>query len=168
MSGWPSRIFKSMLGATLRDARPVENPEIEWAARYIELLKHTAVGAALIAPRATLCAEWNTGTSSFTIHHQAEAWNVNNALAHPTLDRTSTGSYTYTFAATYPDMDGALVAFDPRGYRVDICKQLPSSDVLPYHPAVYRAGDIELPALYVRLRDAGDTSVDVPFWLEVL
>jgi hypothetical protein len=168
MSGWPSRILKSMLGATLRDARPVEKPELEWAARYIELTKHAAVGAALVIPRATLCAEWNTTTSSFTVHHQAEAWNVNNVIAHPTLTRYDAGSYGYVFASTYDDMDGNAVPFDPRGFRV--CECVTQGILMGTIRARCRRALTEgTPTILITLKEEGSgISVDVPFWLEVL
>lgn len=168
MSGWPSRILKSELGSTLRDPRTVEHPELEWAARYIELLKHQAVGAALCASRVSLCAAWNTGTSAFDVYQQHEAWNPTGAVAHPVLARTSAGLYTYTFAATYADMDGESVVFAAHGFRVQACGILPTADALPYQAHVELDSEEATPTLVVTMRGADGAPVDAPFWLEVL
>ena len=168
MSGFPSRILNSQLGSTLRDPRPVEHPEYEWAADYIELLKWQAVGAALCSPRAQLCAAWNTGTEEFDIFTQDEAWNPTRAQAHPALARTSAGIYTYTFAQLYDDQGGAHVALEIHGFRAVACPVLPTDADGPYPVEVTRDSTAETPTLTITIMDSTDTPADVPFWLEVL
>jgi hypothetical protein len=166
MSGFPSRIVKADLGSTLRDSRPVEHPEYEWAAAYIELMKWQAVGVALCSPRAVLCAAWNG--AAFVVAVQEEAWNPARAVAHPTLARTSAGLYTYAFAAHYLDFSGNSVALVLSGFRGVACPILPTDAEAPYSVDVARNSEAAVPTINITIKDHSGTAADVPFWLEVL
>jgi hypothetical protein len=168
MSGFPARVLKSELGSTLRDPRPVEHPEYEWAADYIELLKWQAIGAALCSPRAIVCAAWNSGTEEFDIFTQEEAWNPSHAQTHPELERTSAGVYTYTFAQIYDDQAGEHVALEIYGFSAKACPVLPTDADGPYSVEVTRDSTAGVPTLMITITDADTDPADVPFLLEVL
>ncbi len=165
MSGYPSRIVRSVLGPTFKDVRPVEHPEREISAESGNLLCNIATAANLIQPRASLVAIWSG--SAFAILHQEEAWNVDHAQTHPQLERSSAGVYSYTFASSYKDKDGVDVPTTLVSARVT------ASDV----PLVFSPADAPRGAAFidpavpyaVQIRTwSGTTLGDYRFWLEVL
>lgn len=109
MSGFPVRTLRSEFGPTFKDARPVEKPENEQSAESTNLSLHVTAGAGLVVPLFSLVVEWDPTLGDFHVYHQTETWNVDNALAHPVLSRIGSGSYTYKFANSYPDMNGEAV-----------------------------------------------------------
>jgi hypothetical protein len=157
MSGFPIRSLLQTLGTRLRDARPIEHPELEVSAERINKHEALAVAANLVIPRASIVAEWNAVTSSFGILHQEEAWNVDHAQAHPILARTSTGIYTYTFASSYLDRDAIAVATNLVSARLS-CNAT----------VVYPQWTISGITVNVFLSDVDVAPMDARFWLEVL
>jgi hypothetical protein len=109
MSGWPSRVIRSLFGPELEDDYPVQNPltDIPAAAHNLGFHQIAGLNVALL-PRAVVVAEWTGG--ALQIYYQAEAWNASESQAHPVLARTGAGTYTLTFASTYLDKDANPVA----------------------------------------------------------
>lgn len=164
MAGFPRRFFRSFLGPTLVDRRPVENKKHEVPAAALNALFAQICGLNLVVPRVSLAARWDGST--FRIEHQAEAWNPDGNLARPTLARASTGVYSYTFAASYPDEEGATVSTELRAPRVT-CQKVLSAFSGRIEPHAWLDADNPL-IVHIRLWDASGTLVDEPFWLEVL
>lgn len=163
MSGFPTRFSRTQLGPKFRDNYPVENPETDIGAQQFNAAFWQVAGINLIVPRVSLIAVW--GGSSFTINHQAEAWNPDNAQAHPVLARTSAGVYTYTFASTYTDEDGVAISLALLSARVTVHKALTAfaDRVVGF---VWKDGSNPL-ILQIRLwKETDGTAVDEPFWLE--
>lgn len=164
--GWPLRIVRALL-PTMDELIPKEHPEQDVGGGDFNLDWWQLAGANLVIPRAVLAAKYNTGTSAFVKSYQEEAWNVNSALAHPTLARAGAGEYSYTFAATYPDKDGNLVATVLGEPDVRATKVLAvyADRVDAY--AWIDAGDPLV--IQVRLFNAAGAGVDdVPFLLKVM
>lgn len=163
MSGFPSRLLRSMLGPRLRDRRPVENPETEIPASAFEALFRQVCGLNLGAARVQLIAHYTGGV--FQIRHQSEAWAPDNDQAHPVLERGSAGMYTYTFASQYKDGEGRDVItelFAARATWLGVAETVGARGsahawVHPNDPLVIHIRTFD---------DAGDPS-DEPFWLEV-
>lgn len=162
--GYPSRLSRSALGPRLRNAWPVENPEIDTDAAAWNTLCDQAAGLnKAVIWRAAIAAAWN-GTD-FDVDYQEEAWNADGDQAHPALERTSTGVYTYTFAAAYDDAEGTSVSTElvaPRATsRNPVTTYASRVDgyawVDPANPLVVQ----------VRLFDGSGNPADVPFMLEV-
>lgn len=162
---FPGRVLRRVFGPKYRDARPVENPETEFSAQKMEVLLWQVSGMNLVVPRASVFAEWD-GTR-FVIAHRAEAWNVNGDQPAPLLERTGAGEYTYAFAASYLNNEGADVVTNIIGARASCAKVLDSFDD---RIEVYAWKDPDNPLrVQVRLWNAGSgAGVDAPFWLEVL
>lgn len=163
MTTWPNRLLRQLFGPTLRSLFPVENPEYDVGAETFNSLFWQLAGTNLVVHRVYLEASWNG--SSFDIDSQAEAWNPNGDVAHPVLARASAGVYSYTFAATYQDMDGNAVQTVLGAPRVK------SHRVLTGFPDRIEAEawvDPSAPLVVeVRLWEADGTPVDHPFSLEV-
>jgi hypothetical protein len=164
MSGFPTRIIRSLLGPKFRDLYPAENPETDISAAAFNVGFWQLAGVNLTAARVSLVADW--GGSSFTVEHQAEAWIADNAQAHPVLARTSAGVYTYTFASTYENEDGTAIATDLGPPRVTVHKELTAfADRVSGHAWVATGAPL---VVQIRIWDASGVAVDEPFWLEVL
>lgn len=169
MSGFPLRCLRSAFGSILRDARPVEHPELECSATRINLNEHVTAAASLLLPRVSLCAEWIAATSSFQIYHQEEAWNVNHEQAHPTLARSTDGAYSYTFAATYLDADGVAVATNIFAARCTAIQSTNSGGGLPVLKSGTELSSASpLVVQFFTYDVAGTSPEDHRFWLEVL
>lgn len=164
---FPKRYTRDALGPKLRNQYPVENPETDVDAAALNALFWSATGAQLMVPRASLVAEWDGGSSAFTVFHQEEAWNPSRDQLHPELERDDPGTYHYTFAPTYLDEDGTevstvLIAADA---KVVLQPGLPGAiyDALAYidgtDPLVIRVSVFD--------RVTFDPA-DVRFWLEVM
>jgi hypothetical protein len=120
-----------------------------------------ATGVNLVAARASLVAEWNGGTSTFDVLHQEETWNVDHSQAHPELDRTSAGVYTYQFASSYLDVSGIAVNTVAVAARCS-----PSQDGGGCTAEAW-VDSADATMVHVETKDGG-TAADVRFWLEVL
>jgi hypothetical protein len=131
------------------------------AAAYLELLIQMTVGANLVLPRASLVADWNSGTSAFDILHQEEAWNVDHVQPHPVIARTSTGVYTYQFDATYNDLSGLAVNTALSAAR---CTH---SEVGGGCTAEAWVDASDATLVHIETKDGG-SAADIRFWLEVL
>lgn len=167
MSGFPSRFLRKELGPRLVDTRQVADPQHEVSAARLNLLEHQAVGAALVVPRLTLVASWQS--SAWQVSHQEEAWNADHQQGRPALTRLGAGFYTYTCSSTYLDEAGATVQLALSAARVS-AQSLP---IFGNPGSVYLGGAIVDPTnraqIIIRILDM-ETSmgVDVPFWLEAL
>ncbi len=163
--GFPKRFTRDQLGPTLRNTYPVENPETDIGAETWNAVFHQTSGMNLIVPRVALIATW--GGSAFNIAHQAEAWNPRGTQAHPTLARTSTGLYTYTFASTYLDEDGVEQSLALGAPRADVSTALTAfADRLEAHTWVDTSNPL---IVQVRIwKSADGTATDARFWLEVM
>lgn len=161
---FPVRILRSIFGPTFQDTRPVEHPETEFGADKMELLLWQLGGMNQTAARATLAAAWVT--SAFQVFHQGQAWNPKGAQANPVLARTSAGVYTWTFAATYPDLDGVQVSPNIGAVRITCHKILANfGDRIEAH-AWRDASNAGL--VHIRLWSTAGAPVDEPFWIEAL
>lgn len=110
MSGFPSRPTLPAFGPEHpRDALASTDAETEFGAAQLRILKWQAAGLGLVAPVSFVAARHDG--SSFTTLVRREGWNpkAETSLA-PTVARSSTGVYTVTYAATYPDETGAATA----------------------------------------------------------
>jgi len=163
MSGFPSRVLRSLFGPKLINTAPVENPETDIPESAFNTLFHQVAGMNLVLPRVALIASY-TGAVQ-TISHQAEAWNPENAQAHPVLARAAAGQYTYTFAATYKDENGADVPTVLLAPRVSCQRDLTAGFASRIEAHAWK--DTNPLVINVRLWDAGGAGVDHPFWLEV-
>lgn len=165
MAGLPTRFLRSVLGPKFRDPRPVEHPEWEMAAAAMNLLCQASIGHGLVAPRASLVASSTAGGNVIT--HQEEAWNDDHKQAHPALARQGNGTYTYTFASSYLDLDGTAVPTNLTAVRVNILHAPETFDQSSL-PGAY-AWIAPASPLVVQIRTwSGILLVDYPFWLEVL
>lgn len=156
MPGFPLRSIMQSFGSRLRDARPVEHPELERGAARANLTEHIAAGSSLILPRASLIAQWSVSLGAFEIYHQEEAWNSRHEQAHPTLARLFAGAYTYTFASTYLDLDGVAQPFEILAVR---CSVIASNN--PAAGCSHSANEVLLEVQH------SDALADMRFWLEV-
>lgn len=163
MTGFPSRITRGTLGPKFVNAAPVEQPEQDIGDQQFNAAFWQVAGMNLGAPRVSLIAAY-VG-AAFVVANKTEAWNPDGTQAHPVLARTSAGVYTYTFAASYLDEDGAAVPTVLRAPRLSCHKVLTAfADRIEAHAWV----DVTNP-LILQLRlwtGAAGTAVDEPFWLE--
>jgi hypothetical protein len=106
---FPKRILRSALGPKLANNYPVENPTSDVGAETLNPAFAALAGLSLLSSRATFIGRWAGTGQNFAISEQEEAWNDDHDQAHPTPSRTSTGLYSYLFAATYLDEDGVAV-----------------------------------------------------------
>jgi hypothetical protein len=116
MAGLPTRPSLTSFGTKRKDRTPPRSAEHDVGAAFINLVRWTLAGLGQSSPRAwALCTVSGT---SITLTAQGNAWHG----SAPTPGRSSTGVYTLTYAATYPDADsvaastnllGAVVS--PRG-----------------------------------------------------
>lgn len=138
------------------------------AAEAMNLLCHTAVGAGLIVPRASLIAS-ATGAGT-TITHQEETWNPDHAQGHPGLARAAAGAYTYTFAANYNDFDGNSTPITLVSARAKIVWGIAvGSFSAASVPQAISWIDPSASPPQVNIRTwLGTTLTDYPFWLEVM
>jgi hypothetical protein len=164
MSSFPSRVTRAEYGPDFEDTRPVEHPETEFGAEKMNLLLWQSTGMNMTAARLSLVASWVS--SAFQIAHQGEAWNPKNEQDHPVLARTGTGVYTYTLAATYPDIDGNDVAPSIGAPRVT-CHKVLTAFADRIVAEAWRDASLAN-VIHIRLWDATGTAVDEPFWLEAL
>lgn len=161
---FPARVLRAVFGPDFINTRPVEHPQTEFDANAMQVLLWQVSGTNQSAVRATVAAKW-TG-SAFQIFHQGEAWNPEGSQTPPLLERASTGVYTWTFASTYPDVEGNDVSPNIGPVRVSSHKVLTAfADRIEAH-AWRDAADASI--IHVRLWDASGTPVDEPFWLEAL
>lgn len=162
--GFPTRFLRSLLGPTIENAYPVENPKIHIGEQTWNPLFWQVAGMNLIAPRSSLVASWNG--SAFTISHQHEAWNAENEQAHPQLTRQSTGRYRYTFAASYLDEKGNAVTTVLGPPRIT-----PHSAVAAWSSQLYPYAWIDPGSplvVEISVWNFAGAATDAPFWLEVL
>jgi hypothetical protein len=165
--GFPKRFTRDQLGPQLRNTYPVENPETDIGAETWNPLMHQVSGMNLVVPRVALVAAW--GGAAFDLATQAEAWNPKGDQAHPVLGRTSTGDYTYTFAATYKDEDGVAQPLALGAPRVTPFGA--PIGVLDYLPHAFTWIDTVNPLIVqLRIFDVANAyaPLDWPFWLEVM
>ena len=163
MSGFPSRFLRSLLGPKFVNTNPAENPETDVGAQQFNAAFHQVAGMNLVVPRVALIASYSGG--GFVYSHQAEAWNPENAQAHPVLARSAAGVYTYTFASTYKDEDGTDVATVILAPRVSCHRDLSGGFANRIEARSWKDGSNPL-IIQIRLWDTGGTGVDHPFWLE--
>lgn len=162
MAGFPNRILRAALGAIFRDRNPVEDPELELGAEFLNLLMHQATGAQLVCPKATLIVDGATSVKSL----QEEAWNVDHSQTHPTFVRASAGVYTYTFASTYLDMDGVAVATVLNGCRIREIVDMTAG--YSARKSAYAWIDSGNPLIVnINTFDAAGSASDSKFWLDV-
>jgi hypothetical protein len=153
MAGFPLRTLLTAFGSRLRNARPIEHPELEVDAKRLNLSESVASASSLILPRASLVAELSI-TGAVRILHQEEAWNTDHKQAHPALTRTQTGRYSYSFASSYLDLDGNTIG----------------TDLIMARVFVFEAGTATVSILgntvnvFLKL---GEQDTDMRFWLEV-
>jgi len=167
MAGFPIRHLLQSFGSKLRDARPVENPEIQVSAGRLNLSESIAAASSLLLPRVGLIAQWNTTTSLFEVYHQEEAWNARHEQARPTLARASAGSYTYTFAESYLDADGVAIPSNIVAARVFVMDTNPDPLSVSNPLASVRVDNSTVhPIIYISITDGGYVA-DARFWLEV-
>jgi hypothetical protein len=103
MSGFPTRISRSALGPVRRNRNAIIKPDECATAETFNLLLWQLAGMNATAPIA-----WVLGGADGTRFASAEAWNPDgDDTLRPTISRSSAGVYVVTYAATYPDMDGA-------------------------------------------------------------
>jgi hypothetical protein len=162
--GFPTRFVRSVLGPLLRDLYPPENTETDIGARTFNTVFWQVAGMNLVSPRASLVASWNG--SAFTYTHQHEAWNAENAQAHPQLTRQSTGRYRYTFAASYLDENGSAIATVLGPPRIT-----PHSPVSAWASQLYPYAWIDPGSplvVEISIWNFAGAATDAPFWLEVL
>jgi hypothetical protein len=165
MSGFPSRLLRSIFGPkVLVNTNPVENPNSDLGAEAFMPLFHQVAGMNLLAPRAVLLGFY-TG-AVLTIQHQAEAWSPDNDQVHPTPARSAAGVYTYTFASTYKDENGADIATVLLAARVSCHRDLSGGFANRISAHAWKDATNPL-QINVRLWDTAGTGVDHPFWLEV-
>lgn len=114
--GFPIRAKRSTFGVTREDRAATLNPKHSFGARYANLVFWQAAGVNVSAPIA-----WVLVSSAGARAASGEAWNPEGTdPLRPTCAKSSTGVYTVTFAATYPDMDGDAQAFVPTSCSVSI------------------------------------------------
>ncbi len=166
MPGYPTRVIRSSFGPRRVNPRPVEHPESEVGAEHYNPAFHQIAGLNLATVgRASVIAEWDSGSAQFVIGHQEEAWNSERDQARPLLERTAAGSYTYTFASTYKDEDGTDVATELKGVRVTAQKVLTAfADRIDAYAWIDSGDPLKI---QIRLYDAAGAGEDAPFWLEV-
>jgi hypothetical protein len=161
---FPRRFTRSMLGEKLEDAHPVENPKQEIGAGTYNPAFWGLAGLNQVAPRWAWAALYTGG--AFVHTFQGEAWNPDNAVAHPTPARAGAGSYSYTFASSYVDEEGTVhnTALGP--------VRCSSHRVLTAYADRIQAFSFIDPAfplvVQVRLYDANGNGADHPFWVEGL
>lgn len=160
---FPLRPLRSAFGPKLENAYPVENSNTQIGDGSFNAAFWALAGLGLVLPRVVVVAKW-TG-SSFTIFHQAEAWNPDGAQAHPVLARSATGRYSYTFASTYLDEDGVAQDTVLRAARCTAGDDNGGSS-----PRRGYAWILSGTPLVVNFRVDNDALVgqDELFWLEVL
>jgi hypothetical protein len=107
---FPKRILRSGLGPKIVNTYPVENPSTDIGAETWNPSFAALAGLNLVASRALFVGKWAGSGQNFTIAEQEEAWNDDHDQSHPTIARTSTGLYSYTFASSYLDEDGVAVS----------------------------------------------------------
>lgn len=166
---FPKRPQRSSFGPKLVNNYPVENPNSDVPDTALNGVFWTAAGLAGVLPRASCIASYTGG--QFVISHQAEAWNPNGDQAHPTLARTNTGVYSYTFASTYLDEDGVAVPMDLKGSRVT-CPSISSgtnfAEGVAWVDSVFPL--VVIVRVGTRLISTGvfSNSDNISFWLEVM
>lgn len=166
MSGFPLRHLLQSFGSRLRDARPIEHPELEVSAARLNLGESIAAASSLLLPRAVLVAQWNVASQTFTIFHQEEAWNLKHEQAHPTLAQITDGAYSYTFASSYLDNDGVSVPTVLPAARLTAVQEVSSGGGAP----TYSTGTELRPdgvTVEFFIRNSADELINRRFWLEV-
>jgi hypothetical protein len=162
MSGWPSRIIRSLLGPVLVDDYAAENPDTDIPAAAFNTAFHQLAGLNVMLPRAGVVASYS---GTLTVIYQSEAWNADGAQVHPVLARSGTGLYTLTFAATYLDELGASVATSIVFARAGAMRVLTSyADRVNAYAWIDGSNPL---IVHVSLFDASGSAIDAPFWLEV-
>lgn len=109
--GFPRRPSLDSFGPQLQDTRVIRNPGAEAGSDLLNLMRFQLAGAGLMVARAWAVIDGTGGVITLAAH--AESWNPKGLTAAPYTPpvavRTSTGLYTLTYQATYPDDAGALV-----------------------------------------------------------
>ena len=110
MSGFPAVPARAAFGPTFQNARPVRDATRELDAGTMNLAAWQVAGAGRTVPKAWLL--YAGATPALSAH--AETWAPSGDGAAPGAVRNSTGNYTFTYLATYPDENGAEVPFAPQ------------------------------------------------------
>jgi hypothetical protein len=106
--GFPSRISRSALGPKLRNRHKVRDESYEIASPRFELAWWQTAGLSNVCDLA-----WAHVLSNATLAASGEAWD-SESLYVPSIGHPSTGTYTLTYAATYPDETETLIVPDFR------------------------------------------------------
>lgn len=160
MTGFPTRPTRQDFGPQLKNARPIENPELQVGEETLNPALWQLAGAGLMVPRAVLIAEW-TG-SAMQILYQQEAWNPRNDQPKPGLSRSSAGVYIYSFAATYLDEKGEERPTNILAADVKVQQQV-TGITGKLEEFVWTVGNV----VHFRFRNHGGTDADAKFWLRV-
>ncbi len=103
MAGFPSRISRRSLGPTLKNRYPVRDNE-----REIGMDTFNAAWWQIAGMNVASDIAWALLDASGVWVAGAEAWDPDGTTA-PTPAHPSTGTYTLTYAATYPDETGTEI-----------------------------------------------------------
>jgi hypothetical protein len=160
--GSPDPITRSSFGPPLYDERPIENPRTDIGTDAMGLCFWQTAGTSKVAIKATVVASWNG--SSFVYTKREETWNPDDAIAHPSLIRSSTGDYYIQYPTSAPDEKGVsrpivLTAADIKVQAVQatFANRIESRSYLdPANPN----------RVIIKIWTAGGSAVDAPFWME--
>lgn len=156
MAGSPTRISRSALGPTKRNATTgLIHPALFQGATEVELAYWTIAGLSVASGRAWALVTWD-GATSVSLTAAGESWDPNSASA-PTVLRTATGVYTVTYAASYNDETGTAVATNLLGAAVS-----PQSSSSRH--ATWAIGSSRIVTVY--MWDASGTAADASFLLQ--
>jgi len=164
MGGFPTRITRTAIGPDLEDRYPVTDPNKEIGAKDFNLVFWQLCGLNLTSwQRAVVAASWNG--SAFDYLYQEEAWNSKRTQSHPSLARSAAGVYTYTFASTYKDEEGADISTGLRIPRASLMAEVTAyanrREIFAWIPAGTPL------VVQIRIFDSSGTGQDEPFVLEV-
>ena len=115
MSGFPVRPTRDNFGPTYQDTRPIRDSRKNLPAAVFNLHCHQVSGLGVVSALCWLEGAIIAGPDVELAAH-AEAWNPNGLETSegdydpPVLVRTDVGIYTFAYASTYPDEEGAAQA----------------------------------------------------------
>jgi len=109
MPGFPRIPSRSAFGPTFQNVRPVKDPARELDAATMNLLAWQVAGAGRTVPQAWLTYD---GSIPSMVDYR-EAFSPRVDVGIPGNVKNGTGDYTFTYAATYEDENGAEVSFAP-------------------------------------------------------
>jgi len=107
MSGFPDRPSRDGFGPTMADDGIITDPERFVGSDQFNLLFWQLAGCGLVVPRAWALLNWSGAALSLAA--SAEAFDPK-GLYVPTPARSAVGTYSLTYASTYPDKDGTSTA----------------------------------------------------------